>query len=68
MIEFNTEYACNIRALGVKENNQIKPTNRFFSGRMVMFAKLSLKSFIYDLIETLAFPNAKTREIYVKTI
>ena len=59
MIEFDTEYACSIKALGVKENNQIKPTARFFSGKMLMFAKLSLKSFIYDLAETFVFPNAR---------
>ena len=66
MIEFDTEYACSIKALGVKENNQIKPTTRFFSGKMLMFVKLSLKSFIYNLIETFVFPNATTREIYNK--
>ena len=33
MIEFDTEYACSIKALGVKENNQIKPSTRFFSGK-----------------------------------
>ena len=66
MIEFDTEYACSIKALGVKENNQIKPTTRFFSGKMLMFAKLSLKSFICDLIETFVFPNAATKEIYNK--
>ena len=31
-----------------------------------MFAKISLISFIYDLIETLCFPNTKTKEIYEK--
>ena len=31
-----------------------------------MFAKLSLKSFIYDLIKTFVFPNETTKEIYNK--
>ena len=31
-----------------------------------MFAKLSLKSFIYELIETFVFPNTITKEIYKK--
>ena len=66
VIEFDTEYACSIEALGVKENNQIKPTTTRFSGKMLMFAKLSLKSFIYDLIETFVFSNATTKEIYDK--
>ena len=29
-----------------------------------MFAKISLKSFLYDLIETIVFPNKLTKEIY----
>ena len=66
MIEFDKEYACSIKTMVVKENNQIKPTTRFFSGKMLMFAKLSLKGFIYDLIETFVLTNAKTREIYNK--
>ena len=68
MIEFDTEYAYSIKDLGVKENNQIKPTTRFFSGKMLMFAKLPLKSFIDDLVETFVFPNAITKEIMPKTI
>ena len=31
-----------------------------------MFAKLSLKSFIYNLHETIMFPNQKTKAIYQK--
>ena len=31
-----------------------------------MFAKLSLKSFVYEFTETFFFPNLKTREIYEK--
>ena len=66
VIEFNTEYACSIKALSVKETSSIKLTTRFFSGKMLMFAKLSLKSFIYELIETFVFPNEKTKKIYEK--
>ena len=33
---------------------------------MLMFAKLSLKSFIYDLTETFMFPNQKTKKNYDK--
>ena len=31
-----------------------------------MFAKLSLKSFIYDLMETLCFPQKEIVELYKK--
>ena len=31
-----------------------------------MFAKLSLMSFIYDMVKTFYFPNKKTKKIYKK--
>ena len=33
------------------------------SGKLLMFAKLSLKSFIYDIAETFYFPNETVAEI-----
>ena len=36
-----------------------------YQGKMLMFSKLSLKSFAaYDLIETFCFPTEEIREIY----
>ena len=36
------------------------------SGKLLMFAKLSLKSFIYSLCESLHFPGPKVNEIFEK--
>ena len=36
------------------------------SGKLLMFAKLSLKSFIYDLIETFCFPQKEIVDLYKK--
>ena len=36
------------------------------SGKLLMFAKLSLQSFIYTLAETFYFPNSTVKEIYKK--
>ena len=33
---------------------------------MLMFSKVSIKSFVYDLIDIFMFPNAEIREIYKK--
>ena len=44
----------------------IKATTRFMSGKLLMFAKLSLKSFIYSLVELLSFPNQQVKEIFDK--
>ena len=36
------------------------------SGKLLMFAKLSLKSFLYSLCESLHFPGPKVKEIFGK--
>ena len=36
------------------------------SGKLLMFAKLSLKSFIYELSKTMCFPNETVLNIYKK--
>ena len=36
------------------------------SGRLLMFAKLSLKDFIYSLTEILSFPDSIVKKIYEK--
>ena len=33
---------------------------------MLMFAKISLKSFVYDMVDVFSFPNNKTQNIYNK--
>ena len=61
IIEFDPSLTCRITSLAVKRNNEIKPTTRFFSSKMLMFAKFLLESFVYDLTETFCFPNAQTK-------
>ena len=56
-IEFNDSQSSSINQIAVKTNTSIKCTTRFMSGKLLMFAKLSLKSFIYSLAELLAFPE-----------
>ena len=36
------------------------------SGKLLIFVKLSLKSFIYDLAETFCFPDQTVTEVYKK--
>ena len=57
IIEFNDGESASVKSFAVKKKNVIKATTRFMSGKLLMFAKLSLKSFIYTLIETVHFPN-----------
>ena len=49
-----------------KEKKQVRSTTRFLSGKVLMFAQLSLMSFICDILETFCFPNNKLKKIYDK--
>ena len=66
IIEFEPSLACRINSLAVKKANEVKPTTKLFSGKMLIFAKLFLESFTYDFSETFFFPNWKAKEIYDK--
>ena len=66
LIEFNDSQCSALKQIAVKTQTSVKCTTRFLAGKMLMFAKLSLKSFIYSLAELLTFPdeNEIVREIY----
>ena len=64
IIDFDCETSTSINSLAVNKTNVVKLTTSFFSGKMLMFAKLSLMSFKYEMLETFYFPNDKTKIIY----
>ena len=64
LIDFNNRESASIRSFAVRKRDKIKVTNCFMSGKLLMFAKLSLKSFIYDVAETFCFPDQTVTEIY----
>ena len=66
IIDFNDRESASIKSFAVKKKNEIKVISRFMSGKLLMFAKLLLKSFIYDLAETFCFPSQLIVEIYKK--
>ena len=66
MIDFNDRESASIKSFAVKKKNQIKVTSRFMSGKLLMFAKLSLKSLVYDLAETFYFPSQLVLDIFKK--
>ena len=68
IIEFNDHKSSAVKLISVKNESVIKCTTRFMSGKLLMFAKLSLKSFIYTLVELLHFPeeNPIVAAIYKK--
>ena len=57
ILEFNDAQSASIKSIAVKNETSIKCTTRFMSGKLLMFAKLLLRSFIYSLVELLYFPE-----------
>ena len=66
VVEFTCQESVSIKSFAVQKSNQIKLTTRFLSGEMLMFANLSLMSFIYDMLETFCFPDEKVQKILQK--
>ena len=52
--------------LPLKKKAKVNLITRFLSGKMLMFSKVSIKSFVYDLIDIFMFPNQEIQEIYQK--
>ena len=66
LIDFDEDYSCSIRSLAIEKNSKINLTTQFLNGKILMFSKVSIKSFIYDLIDILMFPTPKILKIYHK--
>ena len=66
IMDFNCLDSVSIETFAIKKNDNVKLTTRFLSGKILMFAKLSLMSFIYELIETFYFRSEIVKKIYQK--
>ena len=66
VVEFNDRESARIKFFAIKKRNEIRVTSRFMSGKLLMFAKLSLKSFIYDLSEIFFFFPSKKSMTFTK--
>ena len=64
MIDFEYNASNSIKSLAIKKKTNVKVTSRFIKGKMLMFAKLSIKSFAYDMIDVFCFPNKDIQLIY----
>ena len=68
IIEFNNRESASIKSFAVKERGNIKVISWFLSGKLLMFAKLSLKSFNYELVETFCFLKENVKKYMTNTI
>ena len=51
MIDFDEDHTNNIKSLAIETKSNATLTTRFMKAKMLMFAKTSLQSFVYDMIE-----------------
>ena len=66
LIDFDEEYSCSIKSIDIEKNSKIKLTIQFLNGKVLMFSKVSIKSFFYDLIDIFMFLNSEIQKIYAK--
>ena len=66
VVEFNNREFASIKSFTVKNRNEIKLTTRLMLGKLLMFTKQYLKSFISDLLENFCFPQKKIIDLNKK--
>ena len=65
LIDFDEDVGS-VKSLAVKKETKINLTTRFLNGKMLMFCKTSIQSFVYDLIDVFMYPNEEISKIYEK--
>ena len=66
LIDFDDKYSSSILSVAIKKSQKINLTTRFLNGKMLMFSKISVKCFVYDLTDVFMFPSYETQKIYDK--
>ena len=66
LIDFDNEYSSSIRSVTIGKSLRINLTTRFLNEKMLMFSKVSMKSFVYYLTDIFMFPNTEIQKIYNK--
>ena len=66
MIDFDKRESNSIKSIVVNSSTTVDVSNRFCKEKMLMFAKMSLKSFVYNIIDVFCFPDDKVKGIFDK--
>ena len=66
MIDFDKRESNSIKSIVVNSSTTVDVSTRFCKEKMLMFAKMSLKSFVYDIIDVFCFPDDKVKGIFDK--
>ena len=62
--EFDNEQSNSIKSLAIETKGTISVTTRFMKGKMLMFAKTSIQSFNFDVIDVFMLPDETVQKIY----
>ena len=60
LIDFDEEYT----SVAIEKSSKINLITRFLNGKMLIFSKVSIKSFFSDLVDVFMFPSQEIQEIY----
>ena len=52
--------------MACKRQNNVRVSIRYIAPKLLINAKISLASFLYDCVDTFCFPNEKTKAIYAR--
>ena len=66
MIDFDKRESNSIKSTVVNSFTTVDVITRFFKGKMVIFAKISFKLFVYYIIDVFCFPDDKVKGIFDK--
>ena len=66
MIDFDKRESNSIKSIVVNSSTTAYVSTRFGKGKMLIFAKMSLKSFVYDIIDVFGFPDDKAKGTFDK--
>ena len=66
VLDFSFQDTGSVKALGIKKNEKVKITTRFIKGKMLMFSKISLKAFVYEIIDIFSFPDLQIQQIFAQ--
>ena len=66
LIYFDDEYVSSVKSLAMKKEAEVNLATSFLNGKMLIFSKTSIQSFVYDLNDVFMFPDDDVKQIYEK--
>ena len=61
LIDFDASLTTSIKSLAVKKQTKVEVKTRFANGTKLMFSKIFLKSFVYDMVDVFHFSDNRVK-------